>query len=140
MTDSAEAATIATARGATVLRDPAGADLATRIESAARTLAARGARRLLLLASDLPRVSRAAIEEFIETAAGAEAVVSARRDDGVNALISELPWPSGLTLGPGSASASAARLSAAGRRCVKLSSGPLCEDLDVPADLARIAI
>ena len=109
------------------------------IEAARSVAVARDATAVLVLPADLPSVSPRAVDELLETAAGAAsnrivALVPDRHGRGTNALLVSPPGTIDPAFGDASRVAHEERARASGASYLELD-GPLSLDLDTPADL-----
>lgn len=139
-TDEPDAHAIAARHGARVLT-AADHGLNETLAAAARTLAAEGARGMLVLPGDIPAVTAAEIDALLASHGEGRAVslVGAHDGEGTNALLASPPDAIGFAFGPGSLKAheaAAARLGVVAR--VRSFPG-IAVDLDTPADIARLA-
>lgn len=142
VTGSEEAAEMAASWGADVFLEPReeGQNVAARrgIDRAIQG----GAGAVLLLSSDLPLVTRAAVREMLKAAvrhAGAIVVAAAAIGrGGTNALYLRPPEAIGLHFGDESLAQFRADAQAHGVRFVVFQSDALALDLDEPSDLARV--
>ena len=138
---SADPAALALAcqRGAVAMEDPPDAGLNGAIGHARSHALAGGAQRLLVIASDLPEITAAALEDLLAAVGNGEAAVVADESlTGTNGLL--LPADVNLTFAFGGGSL------AAHRRSLQQHALPvhlwqdahLAFDLDTPDDLARL--
>lgn len=133
LTADPEAATLATELGAERLSEPAPAtDFNSLIAGALDTLAQRGALRLLYLASDLPDLTAAALEQFVQAHVGDLSIGRAARDGGTNALLFAAPRRFALAFGADSAARHLHSAAAAGLRAQLLDLPGISHDLDTP--------
>lgn len=139
-----EAASLAARMGAEVLRErrPRGQNPAARA-GIARAVE-RGAGAVLLLSSDLPLVTRAAVATLLDHGDGIEGdcavAAPATGRGGTNALYLRPPGVLGLHFGEGSLAAFAADARRRGVRFEEHRSDALALDLDVPGDLETLAL
>jgi 2-phospho-L-lactate guanylyltransferase len=134
VTRDADVLSIAAEAGAEGLPEPGGLNEA--LTSASKTLAQRGADRLVVLAADLALATAADIQAVAE--AEADVVVVPSTDGGTNALA--LPgevWPGAIAFqfGPDSAQRHLAAAREAGLRALLLDLPALSLDIDTPEDL-----
>ena len=133
VTRDPDALQIASDAGAEGMDDPG--DLNESLDSVARTLAQRGADRLLVIHADLPLVSTADIETVARSSTDVALVSSG--DGGTNALV----CPAGafdFCYGVGSAQAHKEAAWAADLEAELLDLPGLALDIDTPADLERL--
>jgi LPPG:FO 2-phospho-L-lactate transferase len=140
VTDHVEVAHFARNRGVKVLLDPPGSEFAHVIDVSLQALARHGARGALVVMSDLPRLSRADIEEVIVALqANALVVVPDRHDRGTNVLA--VTPPDLLPTCFGYADSKRRHLTAASRlevAAVELKNDNLGLDIDTPADVLAL--
>lgn len=131
---------VARTRGAIALREPAPRRGLNRAAALGVKLARRrGARRVLILPGDLPRLSRWALRRLENAARDARAVIVAdRRGSGTNALLVPAAGHFAFAYGPGSFAAHLDRLRRRGWRPVAWRDAALGFDLDTPADLEAL--
>ncbi len=142
VSSDSEAAVLAEGLGAAIMTEPADVrGLNSALAAARNELLARSRPpvALLVLHADIAGVDAAAIEAFV---AGVEAEPFVRlcpaRDDGTNALLLLPPAAIPFHYGPNSATAHAAEAAAAGIGVETRVVAALQDDLDTPADIARL--
>ena len=106
------------------------------LTQAARFAGARGANGLLVLPTDLPRLTAQALEAILELGASSPGVVIApcRHDTGTNALLVRPPNLIPFAFGPDSFDAHCAAARAAGVEPVIYRAADVAFDLDTPDD------
>ncbi len=125
-------------RRATPLAEGRRASLSRVIARAIDVLAARGADVVIYLASDLPGLTHADIEQLLDAHRGGLTVAAARRDGGTNAFVCDTPRPISFAFGPGSAARHLARARVAGLRATRVNLPAFSRDIDTAADLAAL--
>jgi 2-phospho-L-lactate guanylyltransferase len=125
----------ATALGASGLLEES-PDLNQALDQAARFAQARGARGLLVLPADLPRLARHNLHRILSLGAASPAVVIApcRHGTGTNALLLRPPGVIPFSFGPDSFSAHCAAACAAGVEPIVYQDERVAFDLDTPED------
>jgi 2-phospho-L-lactate guanylyltransferase len=141
VSNDADALAIAKSAGAEAIPDGpssgSGPGLNDALTSAAQALAARGAKRLIVLLADLPLANVAAIERVAR--ADADVAIVPSPDGGTNALVLA-PGALEFQYGPGSAAKHIAAAEAAGLRVATLDELSLQLDIDTRDDLERLVI
>ncbi len=140
---SDDPAALAAAVAAGALPLPAGGhDLIADLRTARERAIVEGATAVLVVPTDLARISAAAVAEVVAAARAAcepgralVAIVPDRAGEGTNALLVSPPRAIEFAFGPGSHGRHAAAARTAGAACVDVESA-LALDLDTPEDLA----
>ena len=133
VSEDADVLSYTTDAGAEPLAEPGGLNSA--LTAASRTLAKRGADRLLVLAADLPLAATADIEAAAQ--ADADIAIVPSRDGGTNAL-SLSPGAIPFRFGVESARQHERAAQAEGLRALRLDLPSLVLDVDTPADLDEL--
>ncbi|MBI4279498.1 MAG: 2-phospho-L-lactate guanylyltransferase [Armatimonadetes bacterium] len=117
-----------------------GRDLNETLVRAVARCAAAGAGGVLILPADLPLLRAADVETVLAAWRPGRAVLVRSRDGaGTNALVLPAAGTGALWFGPGSADLHRGGLEARGLEVVEMEVPGIAADLDVPADLARLA-
>ena len=125
------------AAGARLFAESPGGDWCADLGAAARTLAAGGARTLIVLPSDLPTLSAADIKAVLAAHTGTPegVTVAAARDGGTNALVLTPPTAIPFRFGPDSAARHLAEASERGIAAQRLDLPAFARDIDTPEDV-----
>jgi 2-phospho-L-lactate guanylyltransferase len=140
VTDGDDVAELAREREVVVVRDAAGPPLGAIVDAALGELAARGAPAVLVVMSDLPRLTTLEVGDLVAAMTDADVVAAPdRRDLGTNAL--GVRPPDLLRTSFGTRDSFARHLRAAERLGLRVAvrrSAGLAFDVDEPADLAEL--
>jgi 2-phospho-L-lactate guanylyltransferase len=136
---SEDALELAESLGAHVLDEPERAGLNQALGLAAGFATARGAERLLVLSSDLPYLTREAVDAFLAVATRGQWIVLAgdHTTSGTNGIVLDVPSRFRFRFGEGSLVAHREEAIRIGAAVVVHREDPLAYDLDTPEDLAR---
>ncbi len=115
-----------------------GRDLNDALQQARERAVAHGAEAILVLPSDLPRLTVDDLEQLV-AASDAGAVLAPSRDHGTNALLLEPPGLIDFAFGPGSFDRHRHLAQQAGVTPRLIATPSLAFDLDSPDDLAELA-
>lgn len=130
---------LATRLGVQTLPEPPGLPgLNEALALACRTLAAAGARAVLVLPMDVPLADPADIDALCAVDGAPAVALCPAADGGTNALLLAPPTVIAPAFGPGSAALHAHQAAAAGVTCRVLDLPSLRLDVDGPADLDRV--
>lgn len=137
LTGEATLARFPEAAGARLFAETPGGDWCADLGTAARTLAANGARTLIVLPSDLPTLSAGDIRALLaaHTATSEGVTVAAARDGGTNALVVTPPTVIPFRFGPDSAAAHIAEATQRGVVAQRLDLPAFARDIDTPDDV-----
>jgi 2-phospho-L-lactate guanylyltransferase len=137
LTAEATLAQFPEASGARLFAETPGGDYCADLAAAAATLAAAGARTVVVLPSDLPTLSAADIRALLgaHTSTPEGVTVAAARDGGTNALVLTPPTVIPLLFGPDSASRHIAAADARGVVSQRLELPAFARDIDTPDDV-----
>jgi 2-phospho-L-lactate guanylyltransferase len=125
------------AAGARLFAETPGGDYCADLAATAASLAASGARTLVVLPSDLPTLSAASVRALLtaHTTTPEGVTVAAARDGGTNALVLTPPTIMPFLFGPDSATRHMAAASARGVACQRLDIPAFARDIDTPEDV-----
>jgi 2-phospho-L-lactate guanylyltransferase len=137
---SRDPAALAVARefGVNTVQESGSPELNDALTRATRVVTAWGAKRVLVLPSDLPLLTLEDIQGLLENGQYIRQVVVApdRREEGTNALVMKPPGLMEVAFGSGSFAAHIARATEIGAHVREFRSPTLALDVDLPEDLA----
>lgn len=136
LTREPRVAELAEAGTARLLPEPSAGDYLAALDSAAATLAAAGARHLLVLPGDLPTLSAVDVQALLTRHGPGVSICAAQRDGGSNALLLTPPTAIPMLFGANSAERHAEAARERGIEWHRLDLAAFAHDIDTPDDVA----